>query len=92
LQPSNRSLPCCSPSLSSTSPPSQALVASRLCPGVQLSAMLADILAGAGGLTELDLGSNGLDDAAACGVMEALGANEGSAVQVGGARTAGTAG
>jgi hypothetical protein len=44
--------------------------------------MLADILVDAGGLTELDLGSNGMDDAAVCGVMEVLGADEGSSIQV----------
>ena len=49
---------------------------------MQLSKMLADILVDAGGLTELDLGSNGMDDAAVCGVMEVLGADEGSSIQV----------
>lgn len=54
----------------------QELAADEISPGVQLSAMLPDILLDAPNLTTLSLARNNLDDAAICRIMEALAANK----------------
>jgi hypothetical protein len=53
----------------------QDLVADDISPGVQLSAMLADILEDASSLHSLSLADNHLDDTAVANIMRALASN-----------------
>jgi hypothetical protein len=54
----------------------QELIADDICPGIQLSSMLADILLEASGLSTLTLANNHMDDMAIAGVMQALAGND----------------
>lgn len=54
----------------------QELIADEISPGLQLSAMLPDILADAACLTTLSLAGNQLDDTAIRGLVLALADNE----------------